>query len=200
MKKVIPPTICILLCTLFIACVPTEADAAIYSDTVRLHILAASDSTEDQIVKLKVRDRILDKYATRLSAGTAYEVKDKLSQLLSEIQIDLNKYLCDTGYEKHVSLTLCDEWYDTRNYAGFSLPSGTYTSLKVSIGDGCGQNWWCVMYPPLCLDAAVSDNNISESISSYSKAEEYLISKSGYQVKFKLLEVASIVFDKKTRK
>ena len=184
MKKLILPTIMILVATLFISVMPTDAEGAIYEDTVRLHILANSDSTEDQTLKLTLRDSILNKYGKTLSAFESVEnAEEELSDKLSEIEDFSNSKIKELGYDYKTDVTLTNEWYDTRHYDNFSLPAGYYTSLKIVIGEGGGENWWCVMYPPLCLDAAVTK-------SSYSESEELLITKK-YNVKFKVLELIS---------
>lgn len=184
MKKTLLPVVMILVATLFIAVMPTDAEGAIYKDTVRLHILANSNSTEDQTLKLILRDSILERYGKELSAfESVEEAQRELTRELSDIEEFADGKIKELGYEYKSTVTLEKEWYDTRQYEGFSLPCGYYTSLKIEIGEAEGENWWCVMYPPLCLDAAVTD-------ASYSDAEEILISKK-YNVKFKLLELIS---------
>ena len=184
MKKVLIPAFVILITTLFISAMPTEADAAIYEDTVRLHILANSDSEEDQALKIKLRDEILKSYGESLSVfESVCEAKEELLEKLEEIEEFANLKLCELGYSYMTKVTLTKEWYDTRDYEDFTLPCGYYTSLRVIIGEGEGQNWWCIMFPPLCLDAATSN-------SKYTANEEVLISKK-YNVKFKLLELIS---------
>ena len=184
MKKTLLPIVMILVATLFIAVMPTDAEAAIYEDTVRLHILANSDSTEDQTLKLKLRDCILDKYGKTLTAFESIEeAEDELSERLTDIERFADAKIRELGYDYKTEASLVNEWYDTRHYDDFSLPCGYYTSLKIVIGEGGGENWWCVMYPPLCLDAATSNK-------SYSESEELLIGKK-YSVKFKVLELIS---------
>lgn len=184
MKKIFAPTVLILLCTLFIAVMPTEAEGAIYGDTVRLHILANSDSEEDQSVKLILRDAILEKYGKSLSLFESVDnAEEELSVLLPEIKTFSDGVLKDVGYDGETTVTLGEEWYDTREYENFTLPCGYYTSLRILIGEGEGKNWWCVMFPPLCLDVAVAE-------SKYTPEEEILISKK-YNVKFKILELVS---------
>ena len=189
-NKIILPITAILLATLFLAVMPTEAEAAIYEDTVRLHILAESDSIEDQTAKLMIRDKMLEKYSVLLDGKkSSIEAKAALSDILDEIQADCERWITEAGLSYTVKVTLLKEWYDTREYADFTLPAGEYASLKITLGKGEGQNWWCVMYPPLCLDVAVKKGN-----SAYTDTEGKLISDSGYNVKFKLLEVASLIF------
>ena len=193
MKKALLPTVCILLCTLCIACIPTEADAAIYENTLRLHILAPSDSVEDQALKLMIRDRVLEKYGTMIKSTDGIEdAEKKISASLESIETDCKSWIAELGYSYDVSVPICKEWYNTREYSEFILPSGNYLSLKITLGNGDGQNWWCVMYPPLCLDAATGDYT-----EIYSQEEQKLITKDGYRVRFKLLEVASEIFSNK---
>ena len=184
MKKLLIPTFIILITTIFISAMPTEADAAIYEDTVRLHILANSDSEEDQTLKIKLRDEILTTYGKTLSTfDSVDEAKTELSEKILEIKEFSDAKLREFGYDYTTEVTLTREWYDTRDYGEFSLPRGYYTSLRVIIGEGEGQNWWCIMFPPLCLDASVS-------APKYTEQEEVLITKK-YNVKFKLLELIS---------
>lgn len=184
MKKLITPIMMILVATLFIAAMPTEAECAIYDDTVRLHILANSDSEEDQTLKLTLRDEILKVYGKELSVfESVNEAQEQLSGKIDEIRQFADEKIEELGYNYKTEVTLSEEWYDTRVYENFSLPCGYYTSLRVIIGEGEGKNWWCVMFPPLCLDAAVSTPK-------YTNEEESLISKK-YVVKFKILELIS---------
>lgn len=188
MKKLLLPTLLIMFSTLIMALLPTEAEAAIYSDTVRLHILAASDSEDDQALKLKIRDRVLEKYSELLSAGeNADSALALIEYKLPEIERDCNMWLDELGYEYSAEVTLGEEWYDTRVYEDYTLPCGYYSSLRIVIGEGDGRNWWCVMYPPLCLDVA------TEPAGDYTDEEYKLISPSGYNVKFKILELISSI-------
>ena len=192
MKDVIFSSICILLCTLLVFVLPTEQDAAIYDDTVRLHILAPSDSKDDQDLKLGVRDLVLNNYAEALAeCRSSPEATDMISKLIPSIEADVFEYLSELGTSYSAKVTLGSEWYPTRCYKAFSLPSGYYDSLKIVIGEGLGDNWWCVMYPPLCLEASLGEEV------ELSDAERHLITDNGYNVKFKLLEVASLLFDKR---
>ena len=184
MKKILLPTITVLITCLFISVIPTEAEAAIYDDTIRLHILANSDTEKDQAVKLRLRDEILENFGEELGMFEKIgEATERLSQRLSDIKEFSDEKLSEWGYSYKTEVTLGEEWYDTRDYEDFSLPKGYYTSLRIIIGEGEGKNWWCVMFPPLCLDAASSKKK-------YTNAEDVLISKK-HSVKFKLLELVS---------
>ena len=191
-KKALLPTICILLCTLCIVFVPTDAEAAIYEDTIRLHILAPSDSVEDQTLKLEIRDRVLEKYGSLFEEGGGFEAAEKaLREKVSQIEADCILWVKELGYSYTVKAELEKEWYGTREYSSFSLPAGEYLSLKISLGGGEGQNWWCVMYPPMCLEASLGKEV------DYSPEEQKLISNDRYRVKFKLLEASSELFKKR---
>ena len=195
MKKLFLPVFALLFATLIIAAMPTEAEAAIYSDTVRLHILAASDSDTDQRLKLEIRDELLKKYGSELkSAGSTDEARIKISALLPEIEAYVEEEIRKRGFDYSATVTLTEEWYDTREYESFTLPSGNYTSLRIIIDEGRGKNWWCVMFPPLCLDIATENAPKDDGIIDYTKEEINLISGEKYNVKFKILEVLSSAF------
>ena len=188
MKKYLTAVFCILISTLFIAVIPTDAEAGIYEDTVRLHILANSDSEADQALKLALRDEVLLEYGRSLSVfDSASEAKKALSEKTEEIEAFCNSKLKELSSNNYTAkVTLTEEWYETREYESFLLPKGYYTSLRIIIGSGEGQNWWCVMFPPLCIDASTDS-------SSYTPEETLLITKK-YNVKFKIVEVISEIW------
>ena len=195
MKKTLMPLIAILAATLLIAVMPTEAEAEIYSDTLRLHILANSDSEEDQALKLAVRDRLLLTYGEELSRSeNRLDAEERIEGLLSEMEDCAENVIREQGYGYEVSASVTTEWYDTRKYESFTLPQGYYSSLQIIIGEGEGRNWWCVMYPPLCLDMALEDAPPDDALINYTDEECSLISGGGYNVKFKLLELVSEAF------
>ena len=191
-------TVILLLCAVLMAsAMPTERDAAIYEDTLRLHILANSDSDEDQKTKYEIRDKLLNKYGKQLSCATdAKSAKEMTEGLRSDIEKDVSLWLKDVGKNYDCKVDVGVEWYDTREYESFTLPSGYYTSLRVMLGEAEGRNWWCVMYPPLCLDIASEDAKADDAVLGYTKEEYTLITESGYNVKFKILELLSSAFSK----
>lgn len=183
--------ICLLLATLLLAALPVEGEEAIYADVIRLHIIAASDTEEDQTLKLAVRDAVLSVYG---SALTSYSDRDSAAEaareMLPGIRSLAEQTLREAGCDKPVSVTLTEEEYPTRDYETFSLPAGRYLSLRVLIGEAEGHNWWCVLYPPLCLGAATEGELLTD-------AEWGLLTENGgghYRVKFKLLEWLKKVF------
>lgn len=192
MKKPILTVISILAAAILIAAMPTEAEAEIYSDTVRLHILANSDSDSDQNLKLLVRDALLVTYGELLGESESRDdAVMRISALIPEIEKTAERIISENGYSYRASASITTEWYDTRVYEDFTLPRGYYSSLQVIIGEGRGQNWWCVMYPPLCLDMSLEDAPPDDALIDYSREECALISGSGYNLKFKILELIS---------
>ena len=187
----------LLIATLMLSCFPTDAEAEIYGDTVRLHILANSDSGEDQSLKLAVRDRLLAQYGEILKdSASIIEAKSLAEELIPAIERDAKEWITELGYSYNVLATLTTEWYETREYEDFTLPCGYYTSLRLIIGNGDGKNWWCVMYPPLCMEIATEKAPSDDGLIDYTKEEILLIKKGGYNVKFKILEDLSRVFSK----
>lgn len=197
MNEIIKWAITLLIVTMVIGVMPTDAEGEIYDDTLRLHILANSDQSEDQNLKLEIRDRILLKYGKMLKGGESItEAKESVEQLLPEIEEDARVWIGELGYNYDIKASLSVEWYETREYEDFTLPAGYYSSLRIIIGEGKGQNWWCVMYPPLCMEMASESAPRDDGVIDYSKEEIRLITSGKYQVKFKILEELSRAFEK----
>lgn len=122
---------------------------------LRLHVIANSDSVQDQQVKLLVRDRVLELTEPLLAEADAQdEVRRILSAHLQQITDAAQQVLTDQGMPYQLSAQMATEYYPTREYDTFSLPAGQYTGLKIRLGAASGHNWWCVVFPPLCTDAA----------------------------------------------
>ena len=157
---------------------------------VRLHVLANSDSEEDQALKLKVRDRVLER-ATELleQAADRSEAEALLRGRLLELENIAAEEIAANGYDYPVSVELEQTQFPTKEYDGFALPAGTYLALRVIIGEGAGQNWWCVVFPPLCT-AASSDVPETALAAGLSGDQVSLITEenTGYVLKFKAVE------------
>ena len=196
MKKAFLTGLIFLFVGLFIAVFPTEREGEIYADTIRLHILARSDSEYDQKIKLEIRDKLLLKYGRELSSyDSVASAENAIGALLPSIEEDVDLWLFELGCDVKCNVYLTEEWYDTREYENFVLPRGTYTSLKVVIDEGEGKNWWCVMFPPLCLDIATEDAPKDDALIGYTEEQINLIGKTKrYNVKFKVLEIISDIF------
>lgn len=197
MKSIVFFSLVLLSCALLALAFPTDAEAQIYENTLRLHILANSDSQTDQSLKLEIRDRILKKYSQTLTKSTDINSALELTEgLVDDIEEDVKIWLTELGYDYSASASLGREWYDTRVYEDFTLPKGEYASLKIVIGAGEGNNWWCVMYPPLCMDIATESAPADDALLDYSNEEISLIKGGKYTVKFKILEIISSAFTK----
>ena len=120
---------------------------------IRLHVLANSDSAEDQALKLRVRDRVLAEAETYLTPGiTREETEELLRAHLYDLAAAGAEAVGAAGCDYPVTASLVHNyWFPTKTYTDFALPAGQYTALRIEIGEGAGQNWWCVVFPPLCL-------------------------------------------------
>ena len=183
----------LLLLTFIIAVFPTEEDYQVYEDTLRLHILANSDSREDQDLKIGVRDLILDRFGGELEGADAIDSAIMITEsMLNEIEDLAQKFLTEAGVNYSVKAELTKEWYETRDYGSFTLPRGNYSSLIITLGEGMGQNWWCIMFPPMCCDLASGGNEDND----YQGSPVYEIGGDKYTVKFKTLEIIADLFKK----
>ena len=171
--------------------IPTEEECEIYNSTLRLHVIANSDSEEDQRVKLLVRDAVLD-CISEYDARSKEEAVTQISAHREDIEKVAEEVLLENGMSGDVSLKIAQEQYPVRYYEDFSLPAGEYTSVMISIGDAKGQNWWCVLFPPLCTSFAVGGDDEYVDV-GLSKDQYNMItgSNGSYKVKFKLLEIAA---------
>lgn len=158
---------------------------------IRLHVVASSDSETDQAVKLQVRDAVVSYVESALDhVMTIDEAKTWLQENLPGIQQAANGVLDKLGLDYRAEVTLTQEAFPQRDYDTFSLPSGVYESLRVTLGEGQGHNWWCVVFPSLCLPAAGED---TESVAAGAGFSEELTGavtgKTGYQIRFYFLDV-----------
>ncbi|MBR4859261.1 MAG: stage II sporulation protein R [Clostridia bacterium] len=161
---------------------------SIRDDVVRLHILANSDSDIDQKVKLTVRDKLLrsgnELFSGNMTVETAYDV---LSDNKNDIEAYINNILSEEGFDYCSRVQLVKEYYPTRTYETFTLPAGEYLSLKVILGNGEGNNWWCVMFPPLCLPAATENTDINAVFDD--DGVKIVKSSYKYEIRFKIIEI-----------
>ena len=156
---------------------------SISSALVRLHVIAVSDGAEEQEIKLEVRDAVLD-YLTPVLENA--EDQQQARQIITENLEGIAEAAGSAARGRQVSVTLSRESYPTREYEGFTLPAGRYESLRVILGEGEGKNWWCVVFPPLCLSAAER-----EEVQSVLNGEDLAIvtEKEGYVLRFKFVEL-----------
>ena len=157
---------------------------------VRLHVLANSDSEEDQALKLRVRDAVLEQATAILEqSADRREAESRLRGQLLELERIAAKEIAEEGYDYPVTVNLENTDFPTKEYDGFTLPAGEYLALRVIIGEGQGRNWWCVVFPPLCT-AASADVPASALAAGFSEEEVRLITEDnqGYVLKFKAVE------------
>ena len=193
MKRLTVATVCILVLFLFLGLLPTHGEEELYDKVLRLHVLANSDSEEDQALKLRVRDRIVELAGERLQdCETLAEVSTRLDALKTELEGAAREVVTEAGYDYPVSVTLGKETYPRKRYDGLCFPSGEYLSCRVILGEGEGENWWCVLFPPLCLGAATEKEQADMFVAAGFTPGQYKIitesDKVTYKVKFKCLE------------
>lgn len=158
---------------------------------IRLHVVANSDSEEDQALKLQVRDAVLAEVSGLTDGCDRVDVaKERLQQSLPVLEQAAQRVVEQAGCSDNVTVSLQQEVFPTRYYDTFTLPAGEYLSLRVSIGEGAGHNWWCVVFPSLCTAATAEDWEEAAEVGRFSRSEEELISggEEKYVLKFKVLE------------
>lgn len=162
----------------------------IQEDVLRLHILANSDSEEDQAVKLKVRDRILLESGELFNTvGDKSSAQEKAAENTDKVEQIAKEVLAEEGFSYPVTAKVTRQFFDTRVYDGFTMPAGWYDSLQVVLGEGEGHNWWCVLYPPLCISAA---EKVPEELEeNFTEGERQVLeSEPEYEVRFFIVELA----------
>ncbi|MDR1669661.1 MAG: stage II sporulation protein R [Oscillospiraceae bacterium] len=167
------------------------ADSGLSDKLIRLHVVGASDSEEDQALKLLVRDETLALTEDALAgAGVAGEAEEVIRANIPMLTERLNLFLRERGSGQTVTVTLGREAFPTREYSTFSLPAGPYTALRVVLGEGNGKNWWCVVFPPLCASAAIETLPGQSKAAGLTDDDISLITKDGekYEIRFKLAE------------
>lgn len=153
-----------LLCAIFASMAHFEAACDdLRQNVLRLHIIANSDSEEDQAVKLLVRDKILEE-STDIFAGETdlKRAEEKAAERLNEFCETAEKVLRENGFSYGASAEIGDSYFETREYEDFTLPAGNYRSLIIRLGKAQGKNWWCVIFPAVCVPAA-TDASLSDS-------------------------------------
>lgn len=168
----------------------------IYEKTLRLHVPANSDSSADQEVKLKVRDAVINYLAEPMAnCKTKDEAVNKIQVLTSNISLVANNVLIENGFDYKARVSVVKENYPTRDYEGISLPAGEYTSLKIELGKAEGQNWWCVLFPQVCVGTSKPAEALAEVGFTPNQIRLLTDKDEGeYVVKFKLLEIFEGIF------
>ena len=190
MNKTIKIFVPIFLFLLLISAYVTpfiQTSERISDDVFRLHILANSDDENDQALKLKVRDAVLEK------GQSIFTDCSSLDEIISscENHIDLfeeiaEKCIQENGYNYSVNAYVDKEYFNTRKYEEITLPSGIYSALKIEIGEAKGHNWWCVMFPAICL-SAVSDREMNNILDD--EEIELINSDTKFEIRFKIVDL-----------
>jgi len=187
---------CVLLTYCFCVFMPVNGEQKIYRDVIRLHVLPNSDSEEDQALKLEARDYILgDIAALTENCKDSSEAAEILRAHLSGIENKAKDFIRQKGYDYNVRAVLSEEPYPERTYEDsngetFVFPSGKYQSLRLVIGEGGGNNWWCVLFPPLCLSGSKIEDGLA--VAGYSSEQINILKKDKdkkYVIRFKILEI-----------
>lgn len=180
---------------LFVACLVCTAlwaeatQVRLASQVIRLHVLANSDSEEDQALKLEVRDRVLETTSALLAGETEPQAAAVLlDQHLEDIAQTAAQEISAQGHDDRVEVRLEQTWFPTRQYQGISLPAGNYLALRVLIGAAEGHNWWCVVFPNLCLPA-VSERALEASTLTPGQISLLQEEETSYVFRFKALEL-----------
>lgn len=159
-------------------------------DVIRLHVVAASDSQEDQAVKLQIRDAVVEKLNSVMEElPSAADAKAFLLEHLDEIEDTANEVLEMAGFSDRVTVTLDKEAFESRVYDTFTLPAGVYESLRIVVGEGEGKNWWCVVFPTLCVPETTDDFASAAVSSGFSDTLTATVSnEEGYEIRFFVLD------------
>ena len=159
-------------------------------ELIRLHVVAASDSEEDLSVKLRVRDAVVDSLREAMAdVQDIQEARAYIQDNLPKIQQTANECLRALGYEGNAVASFREEVFDTRHYDTFSLPAGIYEALRITIGEGEGKNWWCVVFPTLCIPATSEGfEDIAAGAGFPDTLTAALEGKEGYELRFFLLD------------
>ncbi len=200
MKKTIFRIGISLLIALIICCVLninafSQQCESIREKMLRMHVIANSDSEEDQQLKLKVRDAVLSAGKEVFDGSvTAIEAKEKITPYIDYLEKIALETIKNEGFDYNVKITVEKEYFNTRTYENsVTLPAGYYTAVKVIIGEGKGQNWWCVMFPPMCLPTAVAECEISDVLTD--DETEIVTETDKYKFRFKIVEILEEIFN-----
>lgn len=177
----------VIACTAGV-CNFASACGEIRESVLRLHVIANSDSEADQALKLKVRDAVLEAGNDIFDGSvTREEARARLEPQREKLEEAALKVIKEEGYDYSVRINIEEEYFNTRTYEKFTLPAGDYMAVRVIIGEGKGKNWWCIMFPPLCLPAAEGDAEISDVLG---ERELKVVEKNPkYEPRFKIIEI-----------
>lgn len=170
---------------------------SIRTKMLRMHVIANSNTQEDQELKLKVRDAVLTAGKEVFDGSvTSTEAKVKIEPHIEYLENVALETIQNEGFDYGVNITIDNEYFNTRTYDNqITLPAGNYNAIKVIIGEGKGQNWWCVMFPPMCLPTSVAECEISDVLTE--DETEIVTETEKYKFRFKIVEIIEEIFNDK---
>ena len=164
---------------------------------IRLHIIANSDSEEDQRLKLLVRDEILS-YVSDLTENCAdiNEARELISEKLCDLEATAEKTITSNGFSYEANAELSEVYFPTKTYDEFSLPAGKYEALRIKLGNASGKNWWCVLFPPVCISASEAKAEFENAGLSDDEINFVMSDDVEYRFKFKIVEIIESIAEK----
>lgn len=189
--------IAVVICCLININVFSEQCDSIRDKMLRMHVIANSDSEEDQALKLKVRDAVLSE-GKELFDGTisSQDAEKILIPHIKDLEQIASETIKNEGFDYDVKITVQEEFFNTRVYDNaITLPAGNYMAVKVIIGEGKGQNWWCVMFPPMCLPATNAESELSDVLTD--EETEIVTDSEKYEFRFKIIELLEDFMNRK---
>ena len=188
--KLFIKSLCIaFVLTVIYSTLPFEAECTeISKETFRLHILANSDSENDQALKIKVRDRVLE-YTEDLfnDAKSKIDAEKVIAENIQDINNVAYAEILNNGYNYPVKTEITNMYFTTRYYNNYTLPSGMYDALRITIGNGKGHNWWCVMYPTICVSPVEEKDEKAKE--AFEEKQYDIVTNTKLQYKFKIVEI-----------
>ena len=181
---------CFVLAVTVWICALVADKQTLRQELVRLHVVAASDSVEDQAMKLRLKDAVVESLKEEMAnLCSAEEAKAYLQENHPKIEALANDYLQKAGSTDTAAVTLALEEFNTRVYDTFTLPAGLYDALRITIGEGDGKNWWCVVFPSLCLPATAEGFEETASCAGFSDSlTATLEGEEDYEIRFWILD------------
>ena len=197
MKRILIFSIAAITVSLAALFLPTPGEASVSRKIMRFHVIANSDSEFDQSLKEKVKNDALEYFtSTGLDDFSSLdEAKESFSSALGDIISLCQESVSDEGCNYPVSASVTEEYFPTKDYGSFRLPAGKYLSLKIVIGEGKGHNFWCVLYPPLCLSSAKPADGLSAA--GFTPEEVKLITDDDsprVKIKFRFVEIINDIW------
>ena len=180
----------VLVCCFYTGALLADKEK-LHDELIRLHVVAASDSVEDQAIKLQVRDAVIGSLQQAMADATDIaQAKEYIQDHFPQIEAAANAVLKELGSEDLATVSFMEEAFPVREYDTFTLPSGVYESLRITIGEGQGKNWWCVVFPSLCFQSSSSEVEDVTAGAGFSDGLSNAVTRQeGYQIRFFFLDM-----------